>query len=226
MPGVFRADFAGLAQVRLIQDGDKWVVPVVDIAEAIGYDRQALHQIISREPEMFEGFVNVTLTNPGPQGGSPDITAVTQEGVNLLLVSLSPSRINDEVKRQRVIAFKRWAAKTLTAVQRGKFPEQPSPINLVDLFDLPARLRADAVRKLACEQEEHPCTIYGKINKAKKLAGIPIRSRSDKGKLARPEEAERARAYKAEHPDATGPQIHDALGCNYSVASINRILRN
>lgn len=57
IPGVFRANFAGLAQVRLIQDGDRWVVPVVDIAEAIGYDRQALHQIINREPEMFEGFV-------------------------------------------------------------------------------------------------------------------------------------------------------------------------
>ena len=226
MPGVFRADFAGLAQVRLIQDGDKWVVPVVDIAEAIGYHRSKLHAIIQRDPEMFDGFVTVTGTNPGPKGGRPELIAVTEKGVYLVLLGLSPSRIKSEAKRQRIIAFKRWAVKTLADAQRGKLPDRISPINLVDLFDLPARLRANAVRRLAGEQGVHPCTIYGKINKAKKLAGIPIRSRRDKGKLLRPEEVVRVRAYKAEHPDATGPQIKDALGCEYSAASINRILRS
>lgn len=225
MPGIFVTDFAGLARVRLIQNEKyEWAVPVVDIADAIGYDRQALHQIINREPVMFEGFVNVTLTNLGPKGGRPNLVSVTEDGVNLLLMSLSPSRIKDEVKRQRVIAFKRWAAQTITRVRKGKLPETISPV-LTDLFDLPARLRADAVRKIAQDEKVDPSTIYARLNKARLLCGRPIRTRSDRGNIDNPDEAAKILTYRQEHPDLSGPQLRVALGCVYSVASINRILK-
>ena len=111
--------------VRIVQHEKDRLIPLVDIARAIGYDRKSIRLHIDREPALFEGMEGrvVTLT----PGGQQEVRCLTRDGVLGLLMKLSASRIRNGDTRTRVIAFQRWAMRTLGKVMDGRTGEIAPP---------------------------------------------------------------------------------------------------
>ncbi|WP_292420913.1 hypothetical protein, partial [Methanoregula sp.] len=103
--------------VRVVKRSKEAMFPVVDIAGALGYDRQSLHDILNRNSALFVVFrrEGVTLTGSNPF----KYTCLTRDGVIALLSKIDYLRIKDPAKRQRIIEFQRWAAETLGKVMDG-----------------------------------------------------------------------------------------------------------
>jgi transposase len=108
-------------EVRVIRTTDgSMVFPLPDIARAIGYDRQPLHNMIRRAPDLFEGeAVIVTMTPRSMNTRGQRITALTQKGVILLIGSIAVTRIKDPEKRKNLVIFKRWVAGIIDGILDG-----------------------------------------------------------------------------------------------------------
>jgi DNA-binding phage protein len=154
-------------------------MPLIDIAEAIKVERTTLFQLVKRNPKVFEGWVrlvDVTSTNPRPKGGRPDLLCATREWLIGILVKVSCDRVKDPIAQERIIAFQRWAIKTLTAVMEGRLPEQP--FDFVDILSLPGgRVRAQALRRIAQERGLSRSAIYKYLQHARAAAGLPATTR-------------------------------------------------
>jgi len=100
-------------------------IPLGDIARAIGYSRQALHNIVNRYPEIFVKYrgVNVTLTPSG--GGEQETICLSTYGVVALLNHLDYRRIDDPVRRQRIVDFQIWCVETIGRMMDGEIPIIP-----------------------------------------------------------------------------------------------------
>ncbi len=105
--------------VRIVQGEKDRMIPLVDIARAVGYDDRVLRSHIDREPALFAGMEGriVTMTPGGPQ----EVRCLTRDGVIGILMKLSSSRIKNHEIRERVVAFQRWAIETLGKVMDGHF---------------------------------------------------------------------------------------------------------
>lgn len=103
--------------VRIVQREKDRMIPLVDIALAIGYDRKSIRRHLDKDPELFSGMEGrvVTLT----PGGDQELRCLTRDGVIGLLMKLSASRIKDPEKRNRLITFQKWAIDTLGKVMDG-----------------------------------------------------------------------------------------------------------
>jgi len=107
-------------QVRIIRSIPKDAsVPVNDIADALEYDRSALHQLLKRNEAVLSRFSSMVIitTEAGPR----EMVCLNRDGVMGLLMKLDFNRIKDESKRQTVIEFQVWAIETLGRIIDGEF---------------------------------------------------------------------------------------------------------
>jgi excisionase family DNA binding protein len=107
------------AEMRIINSEIGKVVPVIDVAKAIGYDRQKLHEMIERNFELFSPtVVTVTVTTVQDNRGTMaeqkyNVKALNHYGVVGLLMKLDYNRIQSEEKKKTVIRFQKWAMRVL-----------------------------------------------------------------------------------------------------------------
>lgn len=180
--------------VRIAKDGREGMFPIRDIATALKYDRQALHQIIERNSEIFAEYrrVNVVFCDDPFKH-----TCLTRDGVIALISKLDYLRIKDPTKRQRIIEFQRWAAETLGKVMDGTqtaAPMRPWPVVFRDyvgaaqiLHDMAGIDRNDAVRfAISLTQKETGVDLSGMIQLIDaKQPAAPAREWVTTEKLAR-----------------------------------------
>ncbi|VCU52908.1 hypothetical protein TTHN1_00663 [Thermus thermophilus] len=131
-------------------------VPLVRLAEAVGYHRRKVHALVERDPVLSSYRVTVTVTREG----MPVKTAFLQRpGVLGVMVKMSAARIQDPAKRERVIAFQRWAFETLDRLLfEGQAPAQPPLFHPAPAVPSPPRppmpLRGTASWPSACSPEK------------------------------------------------------------------------
>lgn len=101
--------------IRLIQSNIGPVIPVIDLADKIGYSRSSLSNIIDKNAELFEGFtIYETLeTNGGPQR----FLCVNSTGADRLILLMKPSKNRREIF-ERVEAFRAHAFGQLAESKR------------------------------------------------------------------------------------------------------------
>ena len=96
-------------------DGTR-LIPLVDLADAIGYTRRGLHQIAGMTRETLEGdLVNLSTGNQSQVGDKQGDLALIEHGVDLLLLKVPADRIKDPENRDKLIRYQRWLVKTLAA---------------------------------------------------------------------------------------------------------------
>ncbi|MCD3276694.1 phage antirepressor N-terminal domain-containing protein [Clostridium botulinum] len=90
------------------------VIPVSSIYNALGLSRQAIHQMLDRNKELFDGMVfNINM-------GDGDKICVNKEGIIGLLMKMQYERLKED-KKQFVLQFQKWCMKTLSEiVSNGK----------------------------------------------------------------------------------------------------------
>lgn len=179
--------------VRIVKHGRDAMFPVVDIAMALDYSRQALRQIIVRNSELFAGYRrdNVTLSEEQPFNH----ICLSRDGVIILLTKLDYKRIKDPAKRQRIIEFQRWAAETLGKVMDGTIGQQRPWTNVLQdyvaaatmIHDLTGIDRTDAVRvAISLTQKETGVDLSGMVRLIDETqAAAPAREWVSTEKLAR-----------------------------------------
>lgn len=119
-------------------------VPMARLAEVLDYDRKTLYRLVESDPVLSSFRVVVTTT----RSGMPIKTAFLQRvGVIGVLVKVSTSRIQDPAKRERIIAFQRWAFEALDRLLFEEFAPAPAPkahAALQPLFpSAPAKFKGD-----------------------------------------------------------------------------------
>ena len=104
--------------VRVVDEYDDRWMPVADIATAIGYDRSGLKHLLKRNKELFAGLKGyAVISSPG---GEQKNLCLNRDGVVGLLMKLDFLRIKDAGKREKVIAFQKWAVTVLSEKLAGK----------------------------------------------------------------------------------------------------------
>lgn len=104
--------------VRIIQTDKDRLMPLKDLAVASGLEREALRKLLNRNKELLAPYTCSVISEE--QGQRREITCLTWDGVNGLLMKSNYQRITDPVRRQRVIDFQAWAIKTLRQAMEGK----------------------------------------------------------------------------------------------------------
>jgi hypothetical protein len=114
--------------VRFIRNAPQelWV-PVNDVADAIGYDRDTLRQLINRNSDLFANMCSKSVILL--EGvGSREVLCVNRDGLVAVLVKISAGRIKDEYRRKTIIEFQRWAITTISRILAGEYqPEHFYP---------------------------------------------------------------------------------------------------
>jgi len=105
--------------VRVVKINGLDMIPVIDIADSIGYDRTNLTKMFSRNAGFFDaenkGMVAMMTT-----GGEQKLDCLTRDGVIGLLWLVDLLRIKNPEKRARILAFRKWAAATLGKIMSGE----------------------------------------------------------------------------------------------------------
>jgi transposase len=236
----------GETSVRIIQTPEGLVViPIVDIADAIEYSRQGLHQIVRRNEDVFQGWlVNVTLTSSGPKNWKrTDATALTKEAIIAVLIKAVPSRVKNPEKREKIIKFQRWAIETLTAVLDGRLTLVPTEListgkSVVKNVDAIRRLalkqryehgHSDEIKAIADAEGKGIESIYRymKLYRAADGLGLQSQPRKDKGQPRKdPEGVERVKQYLKEHASATMIDVWRNAKPDFTYATVRRIVKN
>jgi hypothetical protein len=114
--------------VRIIQREKDRMIPLVDIATALGHDIRVLRAQIDRNPALFEGLEGrLVIASPG---GMQETRCLTRDGVLGLMMRLDTSRVKSEEIRSKIVAFQKWAVKVLGQVMDGRFDEVQVPANV------------------------------------------------------------------------------------------------
>jgi hypothetical protein len=92
-------------QVRVFNTPKGVVIPLVDIAHALGHDRTGLTQIINSSKELFEGMKESVIDIT--PGGRQELVCLNRDGVTGLLMKLNYTRIKKEETKQKVLAYAR-----------------------------------------------------------------------------------------------------------------------
>lgn len=119
-------------ELRVVESPIGKVVPVVDIAKAIGYGQINLDRILGNNSELFsETLIAVTATSVFEQKSSKntnyersqefEVKALNSYGVVGLLMKLDYNRIKDEKKKQLVLGFQKWAMQVLGDALGAKY---------------------------------------------------------------------------------------------------------
>ena len=89
-------------------DGTR-LIPLVDLADAIGYTRRGLHQIAGMTRDSLEGaLVNLSTGNQSQVGDKQGEIALTERGTGILLLKVSANRIDDPKKREKLLHYQHW----------------------------------------------------------------------------------------------------------------------
>ncbi len=253
LPIIRLRSFLGIAKIRLIQPygGSVPYIPIVDIAAAIDHPRRKVLAIVKRNAEDFQGevFSARLFGTPGGSQNSPSIVpldppfrpdashggrspervmCMSYEGMIGLLFMIEASRVKNDLKRRRIIAFRKWAKK-IVARAILDFPPDQIPAELSDLLELRCGKELSAgVHKLAVSTGRHIGTVRRWIRKARALRGEPAtnyRPRRDRVEVTAPDEVERLRQFHIKNPRATTAEIKRAMGCSFGISTINRLRR-
>ena len=119
---------------RLIHTTIGPVIPVVDLADKIGYSRTSLTNIITKNPDLFKGFtIYESLQTPG---GSQQFLCVNSTGADRLILLMKPSKNRKEIF-ERVEAFRANAFGHL--MERKEIVQKPAeddPLDEVVAYEL------------------------------------------------------------------------------------------
>lgn len=99
------------------------LVPVNDISDTLGRDRQAVTRLIDRDAVLSSMRGVVVMATPG---GNQGVTCLPYEGTLLLLAKLNASRSKTPAAQAFLVSFQIWAANTLKAVLLGEPIPAPS----------------------------------------------------------------------------------------------------
>jgi len=110
--------------IRAIEyNGELWV-PVTDVSEAWGLDRNTTTKIINRNPEIFTGLstvINVTgdVTSPSDIIGNT-LKCVNEQGVYVLALKVSAGRLKNKEVKKTIIRFQRWVPELIQKYRKGE----------------------------------------------------------------------------------------------------------
>ena len=97
--------------IRFVQEPDKVMIPVNDIAQATGVRKRALLTILEKnEIDFREHQRDVRLSTPG---GYQQVRCVDRDGAMMLLFKISTGHIKREDIRVRLNLFKEWQIKKM-----------------------------------------------------------------------------------------------------------------
>jgi prophage antirepressor-like protein len=103
--------------IRIVQREKDRMIPLVDIARALDYDRGSLTHMLKKHEALFEGMKGVVLmTTPG---GMQKSICLTRDGVIGLLMKMDYQRAKSPDLAERLIKFQKWAITTLGKVIDG-----------------------------------------------------------------------------------------------------------
>ena len=102
--------------VRVVHHEGTPMIPLVDIAMALNYDRGNMTRLLKRNAELFEPYKGlVQMTTPG---GIQELVCLSEEGVVGLLMKMDYSRVKDKTFRTKVLDFQRWAVRVLKTAMK------------------------------------------------------------------------------------------------------------
>lgn len=111
--------------VRIVQQENERLMPLVDLAAATGLNIKNLRRTLDKYEELLTPYTErVMMTLPGGQGNR-EVLCLTRDGVTGFLMRADYLRIKDPVKRNKILAFQKWAIETLGRVMDGKLVSSP-----------------------------------------------------------------------------------------------------
>ena len=137
--------------VRIVDHNGVNRIPVVDIVNALDYDRSNITRLMKRNEELFSPYKGVVrMTTPG---GDQDLVCLSETGIVGLLIKMDYTRVKDKGFRQKVLDFQKWSFKALAKANRGELVEREvSPLTTIkeqlDLADI-AIERSDIPKEVA-----------------------------------------------------------------------------
>ncbi len=146
--------------VRIVQREKDRVIPLVDIARALGYERSTLLRNVARNPELFDGMAGaVKMTT---HGGLQDVVCLTRDGVIGLMMRLDAGRSQKPELKEKILKFQRWAIKALGQVMDGKLDsvetQNKIPVETVTLLEEHLRM-AQALTQYAGVKQGIACAV-------------------------------------------------------------------
>lgn len=214
------------------------VIPVVDIAKAIDYNPRFLNRIIKRHPRFFERYLG-TIMVPKSTGGRPAVQGLTRDGVLAILFKLSPSRVKDPDKADRILEFQWWAVDTLSAVLDGKMVfsrrkyiqtgrllvKDVDAVKKLALAPKYERGNPAKVQALADAEGVTITTAYRYIERYREAEGIALHHQSPRpGWHMWPDEVRKIREYVRERPKAIAKEVRRETGTRYGLARVQLIM--
>jgi prophage antirepressor-like protein len=109
--------------IRAIEyKGEMWI-PLLDISEAWGLDRNTTTKIINRNPDIFDGLstvMNITgdVTSPSDNIGNA-LKCVNEQGIYVLALKVSAGRIKNKDVKKKIIRFQKWVPELIQQFRRG-----------------------------------------------------------------------------------------------------------
>ncbi len=146
--------------VRIVQREKDRVIPLVDIARALGCGRNNLTQIIKNNEHLFKGF---TSNEPLPtHGGIQPTICLTRDGVTGILMKIHPSRAKNQEYFEKIVRFQQWAIRTLGQVMDGRLDsvetQNKIPVETVTLLEEHLRM-AQALTQYAGVKQGIACAV-------------------------------------------------------------------
>lgn len=114
-------------EIRVLDQTRGRMVPVNDIADAVGRHRTSIRKLVSSDELLSEWSGSAVTASPS---GNQESLCLTEPGVVRLLGMLNPERSATPESRAKVLAFGRWAATTLVKVMRGESTQVETWIGL------------------------------------------------------------------------------------------------
>lgn len=105
--------------VRIIQTEKDRLVPLNDIAEGLGYNRDSLKKIIRRNQDQFKSY-SVTAILAATDGKQYETLCMTRDGITGIIMRLRTDKVRDSTRKKRVLDFQHWVMDTIGKVMDGK----------------------------------------------------------------------------------------------------------
>jgi hypothetical protein len=177
---------AGSLPVAWVEVGKRkdLAVPLARLAEVVEYDLRGLRKLVDRDP-VLRDFQRVVTTLSGNLKRTQ--TYLLRPGVLGVLVKISTSRIQDPAKRERIIAFQRWAFEALDRLLFEEFAPVPKPQAVLQpLFpSAPVKFKGDRVTAAAMltgdvRRRDGSLYSYSEIARITGVPGTTLRRMADR----------------------------------------------
>ena len=206
---------------------------LVDIAEAIPHNIRLLRKIIANYPRLFRSRFG-SLNDLNSAGGPSEIQALTRDGVIALLTKISPSRIKDPERAERISELQDLIVDIADAVLSGELilipreeAEQHGYVetgkslvkNIAAIRKLALTPKYNAgkrggtlkkkIKKIAEAEGKSPTTINRWIGRYREAGGLGLQAQYRTGPMPprNPDEAQRIIEYAQAHPTASAKEV-------------------